>query len=51
MVSFLLGLPEVKVNDVDGDGNTALSYALCNIRSNLKVIKLLLNAGADVNHR
>ena len=50
MVSYLLGLPEVKVDDVDDMGGTALTIGGFSGCSE-EVIKLLLDAGADVNHR
>ena len=50
MVSYLLGLPGVMVDDLDGLERTALTIGLIYGCSD-KVIRLLLDAGADINHR
>jgi len=40
---------KANVNDSDGSGNTALNRACLN--SNIKTVKVLLNAGADPNRQ
>ena len=49
VVSLFLEEPDAQVDVTDAKGNTALLLASAN--GHLSCIKVLLNAGADVNHR
>lgn len=47
---YILKLPNTNVNAVDGGGSTALFYAIHN-EGNPKIIELLLQNGATINHQ
>lgn len=50
-VRFLLSVPGIDVDIKDLDGLTPLHHAVTSPHSNLELIKLLIDAGADVNVR
>ena len=52
LVSYILGLPGVEVDDIDNHGNTALMYNCMRRRTfDGRIMRQLLDAGANVNYR